>query len=116
MRNVMKYRGYTARIDYDSRDHIFIGMVVGLSEQLSFHGAGVNELRSDFEFAIDHYLASCAAMGIKPEKQSSGKLLIRVPPEVHAAAAAAAAATAQSLNQWIIGALTLATDKASKSL
>jgi len=107
----MKYRGYTARIDYDSRDHIFVGVVVGLSEQLSFHGAGVDELRADFEFAVDHYLASCAAIGVKPEKQSSGKLLIRVPPEVHAAAAAAAAANAQSLNQWIIDALTKATNK-----
>ncbi len=109
MRNTMKYRGYTARIDYDPRDHIFVGEIVGLSEQLRFHGAGVDELRADFEFAVDHYLAACAAMGVKPERQSSGRLLIRVPPEVHAAATAAAAASAQSLNQWIVNALSKAT-------
>ena len=97
----MKYRGYSARIDFDSVENIFVGEIVGLSEALTFHGASVDELRADFEFAVNHYLSSCAAMGVTPERQASGRLLIRIPPEVHAAAATAAAASAQSLNQWI---------------
>ena len=97
----MKYRGYTARIDYDDRDHIFIGDIVGMSERLAFHGASVDELRGDFEFAVDHYLAACAAAGQKPERQASGRLLMRLPPDIHASAAAAAAAEGKSLNQWI---------------
>lgn len=109
-RNTMKFRGYTARIDYDPNENLFIGEIVGLSELLTFHGAGVEELRADFEFAVNHYLASCAAMGSKPERQASGKLLVRLPPEIHAAATTAAAAAAQSLNQWIVEALA----KASK--
>ncbi len=107
----MKYRGYTARIDYDSTENLFAGEIVGLSEKLTFHGAGVDELRADFEFAVDHYLASCAAMGVVPEKQASGKLLIRIPPEIHAAATIAAAAQGQSLNQWIMDALASATQR-----
>ena len=97
----MKYRGYTARIDYDDRDHIFVGDIVGMSERLAFHGASVDELRGDFEFAVDHYLAACAAAGQKPERQASGRLLMRLPPDIHASAAAAAAAEGKSLNQWI---------------
>ena len=107
----MKYLGYTARIDYDSIENLFVGEIVGMSEQLTFHGASVQELRADFEFAVNHYLASCAAMGVAPEKQASGKLLIRIPTELHAAATIAAAASAQSLNQWIIVALTKATQR-----
>ena len=99
--NTMKYRGYTARIDYDDRDHIFVGDIVGMSERLAFHGASVDELRGDFEFAVDHYLAACAAAGQKPERQASGRLLMRLPPDIHASAAAAAAAEGKSLNQWI---------------
>ena len=97
----MKYRGYTARIDYDDHDNIFVGDIVGLSERITFHGGSVDELRGDFEFAVDHYLAACAATGQKPERQASGKLLIRIPAGVHASAAAAAAAEGVSLNQWI---------------
>jgi predicted HicB family RNase H-like nuclease len=100
--NAMKYRGYTARIDYDGIDNVFVGVVVGLSEQLTFHGAGVDELRGDFEFAIDHYLAACKAAGIAPERQASGRLLVRMPAEIHADAIVAAAAIGVSLNEWIV--------------
>ncbi len=104
--NTMKYRGYTARIDFDERDNVFAGDIVGMSERLTFHGASVDELRGDFEFAVDHYLAACAAAGQKPERQASGKLLIRIPPDIHAAAGVSAAAEGKSLNQWIAETLT----------
>ena len=100
--NTMKYRGYTARIDYDPNAHILVGTIVGMSAKLTFHGAAVQELRDDFEFAVNHYLAACAAEGVKPERQSSGKLIIRIPPETHAQATVAAAAEAISLNEWIV--------------
>lgn len=97
----MKYRGYAASIDYDSENNILVGAVVGMKDTLRVHGASVDELRADFEFAVDHYLASCAAEGVKPERQASGRLLIRLPPETHAAAAIAAAGESISLNEWI---------------
>jgi predicted HicB family RNase H-like nuclease len=103
--NCMKHRGYTARIDYDAANNVLVGVVVGMKDTLSFHGASVDELRADFEFAVDHYLASCAAEGVKPERQASGRLLIRIPPETHAAAAIAAAGESISLNEWIARAL-----------
>jgi predicted HicB family RNase H-like nuclease len=113
--NCMRYRGYTARIDYDSINNILIGVVVGMKDQLSFHGASVDELRADFEFAVDHYLASCAAEGIKPERQASGRLLIRIPQDTHAEAAIAAAAESISLNEWIVRALAAQLAGVSKS-
>jgi predicted HicB family RNase H-like nuclease len=103
--NTMKHCSYAARIDYDAENNIFIGVVVGMKDTLRFHGASVDELRADFEFAVDHYLASCAAEGVKPERQASGRLLIRIPPEIHAAAAIAAAGESISLNEWIARAL-----------
>lgn len=111
MLNIMKYRGYTARIDFESKDEIFVGRLLGMSEQIAFHGASVDELRGDFEFAVDHYLAECARMGQRPEKPASGKLLLRVPADVHAAAIIAAAAEGKSLNQWIADALAEAVSK-----
>ncbi len=101
----MKYSGYTARIDYDAKDHILVGQVVGMSEALTFHGASVDELRGDFEFAVDHYLAACKAAGVAPERPASGKLLLRLPPDDHAAAANAARVAGVSLNEWIVGAV-----------
>lgn len=40
------------------------------------------------------------ATGRAPQKPASGKLMLRIPPEVHTAASIAAQAAGKSLNQW----------------
>jgi predicted HicB family RNase H-like nuclease len=69
---------------------------------IGFHGETVAELRSDFEAAIDFMIENCKELGEMPEKPASGKLMLRVPPEVHAAALVAAQATGKILNQWAV--------------
>ena len=83
--NTMSYKGYTARIDFDERDSIFVGRVLGVRPIIGFHGETVAELRAQFNAAVDDYLEDCAAQGIPPEKPASGNLMLRVPPEVHGA-------------------------------
>ena len=39
--NTMTYKNYTARVEFDERDNIFVGRVLGLSSIISFHGATV---------------------------------------------------------------------------
>lgn len=89
-----------ARIDFDSRDNIFAGRVLGIEYSITFHGATVKELRADFEAAMNHYIADCKATGRKPFKPASGKLMLRVSPEVHAKVLIMAKASGKSLNQW----------------
>lgn len=98
--NTMSYQGYTARVEYDERDNIFVGRLLGIRSIISFHGETVAELRAEFEHAVEDYLAECKAEGIPPEKPASGKLLLRVPPEIHGRALVAAQAAGKSLNQW----------------
>ncbi len=111
MKNVMTYKGYMARIEFDPRDNIFTGKVLGIDDGITFHGATVKELRADFEAAINHYIADCAVTGRKPFKPASGKLMLRVPPETHARALTVARASGKSLNQWAAEAL----EKAARS-
>jgi predicted HicB family RNase H-like nuclease len=96
----MAYNGYLARVEYDPRDNIFVGQVLGVSERISFHGEAVAELTAAFHEAIDHYLDDCAKTGRQPEKPASGKLMLRIRPEVHAAVGIAARAAGKSINQW----------------
>ena len=100
MMNVMTYRGYKARIEFDPRDNIFVGRVLGIEDGISFHGETVADLKERFAAAINHYLADCKAMGRKPEKPASGKLMLRIAPEIHAKALVEARASGKSLNQW----------------
>ena len=103
--NTMNHRGYTARVEYDERDDIFVGRVLGLRSIISFHGKTVAELRREFAAAVKDYLADCEEQGISPDKPASGKLLIRVPPDVHSRALVKAQSAGKSLNQWAMEAL-----------
>lgn len=98
--NTMKHKGYTARVEYDERDNIFVGRVLGIRTVISFHGKTVDQLRKEFVAAVDDYVSDCKEQGVRPEKPASGKILLRVPPEVHGAALVAAKASGKSLNQW----------------
>jgi len=57
--NTMTYKGYTARVEYDERDNIFAGRILGIRSIISFHGETVAELRTEFELAVKDYLADC---------------------------------------------------------
>ena len=98
--NSMSYKGYTARIEFDERDDIFVGRVLGVRDIISFHADSVVALRAEFVAAVEDYLADCAEQGLSPEKPASGKVMLRIRPEVHAAATIAAQSAGKSLNQW----------------
>lgn len=100
MKNAMTYKGYTACIEFDDRDNILVGRLLGIHDLISFHADNVAELHAAFEEAVDDYLETCEKIGKSPEKPSSGKLMLRVPPEVHSAALIAAQSSGVSLNQW----------------
>ena len=80
-----------------------LGRVAGLRDVVTFEGATFAEVEQAFGDNVDDYLAFCAERADRP--YSSGKIPLRVDPELHRRAAAQAQAQAQaanvSLNQWI---------------
>ena len=98
--STMTYKGYAARIEYSDEDGCFIGHIAGIKDVIGFHAESVKEVRAAFAEAVDDYLATCAKLNRAPQKPYSGKLMLRVPPEVHAHAAMMAEAHKVSLNQW----------------
>lgn len=66
--------------------------------------------RRQFRTAVEDFLGDCRERGVPPEKPASGKLMLRVPPEVHGAALVAARAAGKSLNQWATEVLQRAAD------
>ena len=105
MNNALTYQGYSARIEFSSEDECFIGQLAGIKDTIGFHGETVSELKQAFEEAVDDYLATCEKVGKSPQKPYSGKLMLRLRPELHAAVATAAELSGQSINQWASEAL-----------
>jgi len=100
MTNVMTYKGYSARVDYDDEDGILFGRIAGIRDGVGFHADTVDDLRHAFREAVDDYLATCARIGKEPQKPYSGRVMFRISPEVHRRAALAAELSGKSLNQW----------------
>ena len=96
----MCYKGYSARIEYSDEDECFVGRVAGIRDLISFHGESVAEVRQAFKEAMDFYLETCAERGETPDKSYSGKLMLRLPPDTHAAVATAAEVSGKSINLW----------------
>lgn len=75
--NAMSYQGYTARIEYDPDDSLFVGHLAGIRDIVGFHGSSVDELESAFHEAVDDYLSMCEQLGQSPDKPASGKISSR---------------------------------------
>jgi predicted HicB family RNase H-like nuclease len=113
MINSMSYKGYTASMVFDAEDKIIVGRVQDIDDIISFHGESVAEFEANFQAAIEGYLAASKELGSSPERPASGKVMLRIAPEVHAAALKAAARSGTSLNKWAEGALGKAARKAT---
>lgn len=99
--NEMSYLNYSAKIEYDPIDKIFVGHILGIRDIVGFHGSTVEELEMAFQEAVDHYLEICEKIGQPPQRSYSGKLTLRIPPEIHMAVATAAEINNKSINQWV---------------
>jgi predicted HicB family RNase H-like nuclease len=100
MNDTMNYKAYATRVEFDNRDDIFVGRLLGITDVVSFHADNVVDFRKAFEEAVDCYLATCKEIGQLPNKPVNGKILLRVQPSIHAAALNAARLAGKSLNQW----------------
>ena len=100
--NTMQYRGYTASIEYDRHDRLFVGDVMDLTDTITFTGRTVDELETGFSTAVDAYLDWCAERGKEPARPFSGRLNLRFDPSLHREAALAAAARRTSLNAFLV--------------
>lgn len=99
MTDVLSYNGYSARIQFDADDDVFFGRIAGIADGVTFHADNVADLRMAFREAVDDYLATCARVGKPLEKPYSGKVMLRVTPDLHARLAQAAQLAGKSLNQ-----------------
>ncbi len=101
MKNSLKYRGYVGSVNFDADDRIFHGRLLGLTDIVGFEGSSVQELEQDFREAVDDYLETCKETGKEPEKPFSGRLMVRIPSELHCAIALAAKRQKKSIDAWI---------------
>jgi len=103
----LKHKGYSGTVEYSEEDNCLFGKVIGMNKNLiTYEGKTVDELKTDFEAAIDLYIESCKERDVKPQKPYSGSLNIRISSELHSQLALKAQMTGRSINAIIKDLLT----------
>ena len=97
----MKYKGYHGQVKYDEEAKLFHGEVIGLRDVITFQGTSVEEIEQAFKDSVNEYLDYCKELKREPERPFSGKLLLRLPPDIHEIVALEAERGGLSLNTWI---------------
>ncbi len=101
----LTHKGYTGTIAVDVDANVLHGEVLGIRDVITYEADTVAGLTEAFRESVDDYLTFCAERGEAPDKPYSGKLLIRVPPDVHRALAIKAKRKGQSVNALAVRAL-----------
>ncbi|MGO8695547.1 MAG: type II toxin-antitoxin system HicB family antitoxin [Rectinemataceae bacterium] len=68
---------------------------------VSFRGNNIDELEASFHDVVDTYLEDCRQSGEDPQKPFSGKIVVRISPDLHRRVMIKAASRKVSMNQSI---------------
>ena len=94
--SLLNYKGYTGSVEFSQEDNCLYGKVLGMKKDcISYEGETVSEL------VFDEYLSSCKARGVKPAKPYSGRLVLRMPSDLHSKVATTAAGLGMTINGFI---------------
>lgn len=101
MKNMIEYKGYIGNVQFVEKDKLLYGKILGIKALISYEGASVDELLSDFHHAVDGYLEYCKGENIQPEKPFKGSFNVRISPEKHKQLSLLAIERNQSLNSLV---------------
>ena len=102
---MMQYKGFIGHVVFDDEAEIFHGEVINTKDVITFQGQSVEEIKKEFKESVDDYLDFCSSRNENPDKPFSGKLSLRLDPEIHQKAFVAAKREKKSLNSWIVDSL-----------
>jgi predicted HicB family RNase H-like nuclease len=57
--------------------------MLGLTGGADFHGKSPKELRAEFRKSLQVFLRACHDKGVRPRRNYSGKLTLRIPADLH---------------------------------
>jgi predicted HicB family RNase H-like nuclease len=99
---MINYKGYLGQFIVDNEAALIRGKVINTRDVITFHGANVKEAEQAFRDSVDDYIDFCRSIGEAPEKPYSGKVSLRLQPELHARLHVLARMHNKSVNKYIV--------------
>lgn len=110
MRNLMEYKGYHTKIEFDVESMSLRGKIEGINDYIDFEAEDIAAIEAEFHSAVDDYLEFCAEVGKEPEKEYKGTFNVRISPELHKKLALCAFKDGRSLNAEVEKAISVFID------
>ncbi|MBE6949424.1 MAG: type II toxin-antitoxin system HicB family antitoxin [Ruminococcaceae bacterium] len=110
MNNILKYKGYLARIEFSVEDMVLYGKIEGIKDLVNFESDSIDKIEEEFHNAVDEYLQMCEELGENPDKAYSGTFNVRISPALHRKLAMKAYKTGMTLNSAVETAIEAYTD------
>lgn len=110
MRNMLEYKGYHTRIEFDANTMSLRGKIEGINDFIDFETEDISDIEEEFHKAVDDYLEFCVEVGKEPEKEYKGTFNVRISPELHRKISLCAFRDGQSLNSEVEKAISLYVD------
>lgn len=99
--NVLEYKGYHAKIEFDTETYTLRGKIEGINDLVNFESRDGLKIEKEFHDAVDDYLEFCEEVGKNPDKEYRGVFNVRINPELHKKLALKAYANGDSLNATV---------------
>lgn len=97
----MKFGEYDAVISFDPEIQMFRGEFIGLNGGADFYADSIENLQKEGETSLKVFLEYAKEKNIQPKKPASGKLVLRLKPEIHEKYKLLASSKNISLNQLL---------------
>lgn len=101
MSNVLEYKGYHAKVQYDADSNTLHGKIEGIKDFVNFEAENIADVENEFHAAVDDYLALCEEIGKSPDKEFRGTFNVRINPALHRELALEADKRDLSMNQLV---------------
>ena len=99
--NVLEYKGYHAKIEYDAESNVLFGQIEGIRDLVNFESNSSKEIDLEFHNAVDDYLIFCEDVGKTPDKEYKGLFNVRIDPELHRRLSICSFKTGESINSIV---------------
>ena len=101
MSNVLKYKNYCTKIEYDSVNGVLYGKIEGIRDLVNFESDSLQKIVDEFHTAVDDYLDFCKEVGKEPDREYSGSFNVRISSELHRKASFMAMEEGKTLNRFV---------------
>lgn len=101
----LSYRGYFGSYEICFEDNALHGKIEFINDLVTFEAESPEELKREFEGAVDDYLETCEMVGKEPDKTMTGNFNVRIGEELHKKLAIDSMKRGTSINNTLIHAL-----------